>query len=57
VGDVLLPCDLGQLDINGSTRSITSEVRLEGMVGKNLLIKSTYNICVFLSTVFCADRL
>jgi len=41
----------------GSTRSILLEVRLEGMVGKNLLLESTYNICVLLSSVFRTDYL
>ena len=31
----------------GSTRSILSEVRLGGMVDKNLLLESTYNTRIF----------
>jgi hypothetical protein len=40
----------------GSTRSISSEVRLEGMVDKNLLLESTNNIRVFLSSIFRTDH-
>ena len=39
----------------GSTRFISLEVRLEGMVDNNLLLKSGYNIRVFLSSVFRTD--
>ena len=61
MGMVLLPCDLDQRCGStryqvGSTRSISSEVRLEGMVDKNLLLESTYNIRVFLSSVFRTDH-
>ena len=37
------------------TRSISLDVHLEGLVDKNILLESIYNIRVFLSSVFRAQ--
>jgi hypothetical protein len=40
VGEVLLPRDLDEFDIGSVQQDLSSEVLLEGMVDKNLLLES-----------------